>query len=318
MLRHGWTMGVWLLLLALMIWYATLIPSFGSREISFIIRSAMPFVFLAVGQAVIVIAGGIDLSVGAMMLLANCVAAQYMEEQSFGVVLLIAVLVLIGAAILNGFVGWIINKSQVPDIVVTLATSFVFSGLALMVLPNPGGATHPNFRWIFTGGETGLGTNFWPSVIVIAVPVAVTAWWLRRTRSGLSLYATGSNKTAAFLSGLDTARTKIVAYAVGGAFAAMAGLSQTAVTGLGSAVASIGSRATLNSVAAIVLGGIALTGGIGSIVGAVAAGIILFFFNPILTVYGIDSNQAQVIQGVLIGVVMMVAGLLQLRKMRAS
>jgi ribose transport system permease protein len=134
----------------------------------------------------------------------------------------------------------------------------------------------------------------------------------------LSLYALGSSRTAAYLSGLNTARARMTAYAVGGVFAALAGLATTAIIGRGDPRFTLGAYATLNAVAAIVLGGIALTGGIGSVIGAVAAGIVLFFLNPVLTAMGIDPNRAQVIQGLLIVLVMMVAGLLQLRRQRAS
>ncbi|MBA2336911.1 MAG: ABC transporter permease, partial [Acidimicrobiia bacterium] len=309
---------VWLLLLALVGWYATLIPRFGSFEITSIVKNGLPFAYLAVAQAVIVIAGGIDLSVGAMMVLTNSVAARYMEGQPLAVTLLLGVIVIVGAAILNGSVGWIIERSRVPDIVVTLATSFIFSGLALLVLPSPGGGTSDGFRWLFSGSSSGIGTNFWPSMVALLIPVAVVAWWLGTTRPGLSLYALGSSRTAAYLSGSDVRRSKMVAYAVGGMFAALAGLATTAIIGRGDPRFSLGANATLNSVAAIVLGGIALTGGIGSVIGAVAAGIVLFFLNPVLTAMGIDPNQAQVVQGLLIALVMMVAGLLELRRQRAS
>ncbi len=315
---HGWTAGVWLLLVFLVAWYSTLIPRFGSFELASIVKNGLPFAYLAAAQAVIVIAGGIDLSVGAMMVLTNSVAAQYMDGQPFALTLVLGALIVIGAALLNGTVGWIIDVSRVPDIVVTLATSFIFSGLALVVLPSPGGSTSDGFRWMFSGSTTGIGSNFWPPLVAMAIPVAVAAWWLGRTRPGLSLYALGSSKMAAYLSGLNTTRTKIVAYAIGGAFAGLAGLATTAIIGRGDPRFSLGANATLNSVAAIVLGGIALTGGVGSVMGAVAAGIILFFLNPILTAMGIDPNRAQVIQGLLIVLVMMVAGLLYLRRQRAS
>ena len=113
-------------------------------------------------------------------------------------------------------------------------------------------------------------------------------------------------------------RAKIIAYAVGGALAAMAGLATVAITGSGDPRFSIGSNATLNSVAAVVLGGVALTGGVGSVIGAVAAAIIVFFLSPILSAMGIDPNSAQVVQGTLIALVMMLAGLLALRRRRAE
>jgi ribose transport system permease protein len=314
--RFGWTVGVWLLLLLMIGWYATLIPSFGSFTITSIAKNSLSTVFLAIGQAVAVIAGGIDLGAGAMMVLANSVSARFMEGQALGTTAVIAVGVLAGAAILNGLVGWIIVRSRVPDIIVTLSTLFVFSGVALMVLPAPGGGTSGGFRWIFTGSTSGVGTNFWPSLVALLAPMALVALWLRRTARGLSLYAVGSDADAAYLSGVKTARAKITAYALSGAFAALAGLAITAITATGDPRFTNASNGTLNSVAAVVLGGIALTGGVGSVIGAVAAGVILFVLYPILTAMAIDPNTAQVIRGVLIVAVMMAAGLLELRRRR--
>jgi ribose transport system permease protein len=308
---------VWLLLFALIAWYSTLIPRFGAFEVSSIVNNGLPFVFLAVAQAVIVIAGGIDLGVGGMMVLVNATAARFMLDQPFEVTILIAVLILLGAAVLNGAVGWVINVSRVPDIVITLGTLYIFQGMALAILANPGGGTSERFRWIFTGSEVGIGRNPWPATVMIAVPVLLVAWWMGKTRSGLSLYAVGSNRMAAYLSGIPAARTKVTAYAIGGAFAAMAGLATTAIAGRGNPNI-VGGTFTLNSVAAIVLGGVALTGGVGSVIGAVAAGIILFFLNPILTAMGVDPNRAQIIRGVLIVLVMMIAGLLEWRRQRIS
>lgn len=314
---HGWTFGVWLLFLGLVGYYSTLIPSFGSFQVASIINNGSPLVFLAVAQAIIVIAGGIDLGVGGLLVLSSVTAAQLMEGQPFAVTVLIALVVLAGAALLNAGVGWIITVSKVPDIVITLGSLYVFQGIALSVLPNPGGGTSEGFRWIFTGSPRGIGSNPWPAAVMITIVVLATALWLGRTRSGLSLYAVGSDKTAAYLSGIRAARVKIVAYAVGGGFAALAGLANTAIAGRGNATAN-GGTLTLNSVAAIVLGGVALTGGIGSVIAVIPAGLILFFLSPILTAMGVDPSGAQIIQGVLIVVVMMVTGLIEWRRQRLS
>ena len=316
--RQGWSIGVWILLVVLIAWYTLLIPRFGSFQIASIAKNSLPLSFLAVGQAVIVLAGGIDLGMGAMLVLTNSAAATLMNEQPLAVTLLMAVGIVLAAALLNGSVGWVINRSRVPDIVVTLATSFVYSGLALMILPGPGGGTSPGFRYLFTGSQTGSGSTFWPAIVMLVVPVMAVAVFMRRSRTGLSLYATGSDVNAAYLSGVDTGRAKIIAYAVGGALAAMAGLATVAITGSGDPRFSIGANATLNSVAAVVLGGVALTGGVGSVIGAVAAAIIVFFLSPILSAMGIDPNSAQVVQGTLIALVMMLAGLLALRRRRAE
>jgi len=316
--RHGWTAGAWLLLIALIVFYATLIPRFGAFQIASIAKNSMPLIFVSIAQAIIVIAGGIDLGVGALLIFSNAMAARMMDGQSLGMSLVIAALVIVACAALNGLVGWIITVSRVPDIVVTLATLFIISGFALIILPSPGGGTNEGFRAIFTGSTTGTGTNFWPSLAAMAIPMGLAAYFMRRTRVGLSLYATGSNPMAAYLSAVDTARAKIVSYAIGGGFAALAGLAALAITGSGESRFATASNFTLRSVAAIVLGGVALTGGIGSVVGAAAAGIVLFTLSPLLSAMGVDPNTAQVIQGVLIVLVMMVAGIIHLRRERAG
>ena len=315
---HGWTIGVWVLLAVLLAWYATLIPAFGSFTIASIAKNSLQTVYLAISQGVVVIVGGIDLGAGAMMVLANSISARLMDGQGFGMSMVISAAVLAGAALLNGFVGWIIVRSRVPDIIVTLATLFVFSGVALMILPSPGGGASGGFRAIFTGSAGGVGTNYWPSLAALVIPLAAVSVWLRRSPRGLALYAVGSDVNAAYLSGVNTARARITAYAIGGAFAALAGLAITAITANGDPRFTNAANGTLNSVAAVVLGGIALTGGVGSVIGAVAAGVILFVLNPILTAMSIDPNTAQVIRGVLIVAVMMTAGLLEVRRRRTE
>ena len=318
LVRNGWAIGVWLLLGVLLLWYASLIPRFGAFQIASISKNSLPLVYLAIGQAIIVIAGGIDLSLGPLLLLSNVIAARFMEDQPFGIVLLVALALILGLAILNALVGYLINLSGVPDIVVTLAMSYIWSGVALLILPSPGGGTAPEFRWLFTGSQAGIGGSFIVPLLMMVIPAVAVSLFARRSRAGLSLYALGSSSVAARLAGLDTRQAKIISFAVGGAMAALAGLATVAITGTGDPRFSVGANATLNSVAAIVLGGIALTGGVGSVLGVVATGVILIMLNPILVAMGINANTAQVIQGALIAGVMMVGGLVALYRERSS
>ncbi len=317
-LRNEWMLSVWALLGVLLVWYATLIPAFGDFQITSISKNSLPLVYLAVGQAIIVIAGGIDLSLGALLILSNAVAARFMMGQPLGVVVLIALAVIAGVGLLNALTGFVITRSGVPDIVVTLATSYIWSGLALWILPSPGGGTAPEMRWLFTGSASGTGGSFIPPIALMLIPSLLVALWARRSRQGLTLYAVGSSSVAAQLSGLNVRRAKIISYGIGGALAALAGLATVAITGTGDPRFSVGAAATLNSVAAVVLGGIALTGGSGHIFAVVATSVILIMLNPILIAMGINSNSAQVIQGVLIAGVMMVGGLAALLRERAS
>lgn len=314
--RHGWPAGVWLLLLVMVGWYATLIPVFGDFQVTSIAKNSLPAVYMALAQGVVVISGGVDLGVGALMVLSSSVAATLMEGQPFWVTLLIAVGVVAGAALLNGIVGWVVAVSRIPDIVVTLATLFIFTGIAIMVLPSPGGGTSGGLRYVFTGAEAGIGSNFWPPILMIAVPTLLFATWLTRTRQGLSIYAVGSDQNAAMLSGASVLRAKITAYATGGAFSGLAGVALVAIANSGDPRFDNAVNGTLNSLAAVVLGGIILGGGVGSVVGAAGAGIVFFTLSPILTAMGVDPNTAQVARGVVIVAVMVVAGLLQIRRWR--
>lgn len=318
LIRNGWVFGVWLLLAGLLVWYANLIPKFGAFQISSISKNSLPLAYLAIGQALIVIAGGIDLSLGALLLLTNTIAARFMDGQPLVIVILVALATIAFISLLNGLVGYVINRSGVPDIVVTLATSYIWSGVALWVLPSPGGGTAPELRWLFTGSTAGIGGSYLVPIVMMIIPAMLVFLFSRRSRLGLSIYAIGSSPVAARLAGIDVARAKVAAYALGGAMAAMAGLATVALTGTGDPRFSVGANATLNSVAAVVLGGVALTGGTGSVLGVVATAIILIMLNPILTAMGILANNAQVIQGVLIAGVMMVGGIATVLRERAS
>jgi ribose transport system permease protein len=264
-------------------------------------------------QTVIVISGGIDLSVGAMMVLTNCIAARLMLDQDLGTVVLVALLVLVVAMVLSGLIGTVIVVSGVPDIVVTLAASFILAGLALIVLDGPGGGTHPRFQELLVGGfDQPLPAMAWLAGVFLVVWVP-----FKRSRFGIATYAVGSDRAAAFLSGLNVARSRVVAYVLGGFFSGLAGLVTTAFTGSGEPRASIGATATLTSVAAVVLGGVALLGGSGTLLGPILAAFCLALIAPLMLGLGWDPNYAEVARGVIIIVVVMIGGLLQIpRRLR--
>ena len=308
--REGWTLGVAVLFAVLLVWRITQVPQFGPFEVRTITAGTMPLAFLAMAQSIIVISGGIDLSVGAQMVFANCLSALWMEGHGFGACLGIAVAVLAVNVLLAAAIGGIITVSGVPDIIVTLAASFTISGLALFIIGGPGGGASIDFQHVVAGPLD----NFWPSVLW-TIGALVLVWLpLRLSRTGLAIYATGSNRNAAFLSGVSVARTRVTAYAFGGLFAGFAGLVITASTGGGEPRATIGANATLNAVAAAVLGGVALTGGVGGLVGPVLAAMCLTMIPAIMLGLGWDPSNAETARGVIIILVVLVAGLLQARR----
>src|SRR5438128_5784623 len=220
-------------------------------------------------------------------------------------------MILAGAAA-GAFTGSLITLSRVPDIVVTLAMLFVWAGLALQILEIPGGGAPQKFI------DLGIGTSFskyLPTSALILAGALLLIWVpIRWTKPGLAIYAVGSNRNAAYLAGIGVAKTRIGAYALGGGVAAMGGLTLTATSGIGDPNA--GSIYTLNSVAAAVLGGVALVGGVGGLIGSIAAAGILTLVKTILILRGENPNYAQVYQGAIIIVVVMLGGLLARRSAR--
>jgi ribose transport system permease protein len=308
--RHGWTIGVYVLLAILMVLYIIVSPIFQSFDLGSIVIGALPLAFAAMAQAVIVISGGIDLSLGVIVAVINVIAASLMENQSFATSMLIAfglMAVGVGIGVIN---GGLIVLTGVPDIVVTLAMSFVWGGVALLIMRTPGGGAPEDFQLL----GTGTFVSAWIPAGIVVIAVILAAVWLpvRWRRPGFAIYAIGSNRERAYLSGVNVRRTRVLAYAIGGFFAALGGLAATATTGIGTPYA--GDFITLNSVAAVVLGGVTLAGGKGGLVGPVAAAFCLTLVPSIMVFQGIDPNYGQVIQGALIVVVVMLGGLLLLRE----
>jgi ribose transport system permease protein len=238
------------------------------------------------------------------MSLTNVIAAQAMVDASFPGSLGISLLLLLGGALIGAATGVAITVTGVPDIIATLATGTVWGGLAIKIMPTPSGGVPSGFANLLTGGVRSSG--FPVGVIVIALAALVLWLPVRLTRPGLALYALGSNRTAAFLSGVSVSRTRVLAYALGGMFAVLGGLALTAGTQNGSARS--GDQYTLNSIAAIVIGGVALTGGRGGMAGPIAAAFVLNLLTAILGFLNVNPNYSQVIQGVVVVEAVMIGG----------
>lgn len=310
--RNMWTLGLLGILIALLIVTKIIQPSYGPAAIQGLAISVLPLAFAAVAQTFAVLGKGIDLSVGSMMAFTSVVAAATMEDRGEGFAVLVVIGVLLLGVAIGAVNGALVVFTKVPDIVVTLAMLFVWAGAALLVLQRPGGASA---EWLsgLTSGH--LLTDWVPKAAVVLV-VAIAVIWLpiRRSRAGLSLYAVGSDALAAFRSGVSVGRTKIFSYMLCGLFAALAGLSLTASTGIGSPVP--GPTYTLMSVAAVVLGGVSLAGGRGGVFGPVIAVVVLSLLRTDMTFLNVNTNLATVAQGVILVGVVMVGSLIELLRER--
>lgn len=308
---NAWTLGL-IAFLGLLIAITKLIqPSYGVSGIQNLAISVLPLALAAVGQAIVVIAGGIDLSIASMMALTSVVAATQMKDQPTEVTVVVAIGVLALGLVLGLVNGGVVVLTRVPDIVVTLAMSFVWAGFALLVLRVPGGA---GADWLKDLAKGFVGIEWIPKPALVLILIVAIVWIpVRRSRLGLSIYAIGSSQLAAFRSGVSVGRTKVAAYMLTGLFSACAGLALVASTSVGTPLPG---GYTLLSVAAIVLGGVSLAGGRGGIVGPIVAVMILSLMQTDMTFLGVNPNLATVAQGaILIGVVML-GSLTQLRRVR--
>ena len=318
--NNRWTLALAIVLALLLLATKLLRPDFGISGIDSLARAALPFALATVGMAIVVIAGGIDLSIAAMMAVSSVTAAILMNGASDTQSIFIILFVLVLGAAMGAINGSLIVLTRVPDIVVTLAMLFVWQGVALLILNAPGGGAAPWLREMIVGGIQlpaipANVTNWIPKSSVFLFACVAIVWLpVRRSKLGLMLYAIGSDKLAAFRSGVPVGSVRIAAYALAGLFAALGGLAVTMSTGIGEPIPG---PYLLASVAAVVLGGVVLAGGRGGIVGPILAVFILRLVRLDLTVLSVDPNVTTIIEGVIMVSVVMLGGVLMMRDTKA-
>jgi len=307
--RNTWTLGLIGILVLLVVVTKIIQPSYGPAGIQGLAISVLPLALAAVAQTCAVLARGIDLSIGSMMALTSVVSATLMADRSEGFAIIVVIGVLVLGLILGTVNGALVVFTRVPDIVVTLAMLFVWAGAALLVLNTPGGGSA---QWLSALTRGALFSQWVPRAGVALLVIVGIIWIpIRRSRLGISLYAVGSDPLAAFRSGVSVSRTKIFSYMLAGLFSAIAGLSLTATTGIGTPVPG---PYTLMSVAAVVLGGVSLAGGTGGVFGPIVAVVILSLLRTDMTFLNVDTNLATVVQGLILVGVVMVGSLIQMRR----
>ncbi len=252
--------------------------------------------FVAMAQTLVVITAGIDLSVGMIFVLTNCLASWLVVgtpgETALGVVAVLLTGILCGA--LNGA---IVIYGRLQPIVATIATGAVFFGLALLLRPFPGGSVNEDLADALTGKLFG----FLPASLV-ALLVVVLVIWVPFSRSiyGRAAYAAGSAELAAYMSGVPIRRGKFLAYTLAGLLAAIGGLFLTFFTYTGEAAYASGNAYTLFSIAAVVLGGVSLFGGRGSAIGAIFGALAFRTIGDLLFVFDFDPLWQPLFQGIIL------------------
>jgi ribose transport system permease protein len=274
-------------------------------------RVFLPLILLAVGQTFVMLSGGIDISVGGIVSIVNVILATRigMEGstelmwQYTAVALLVAVL----AGAINGF---FIAFLRLQPIITTFATGFLYAGFALYILPFPGGGIPRGISELYrTTTQLQLPLAFFIIAIILLI-----WWYIRSTRYGRYLYAVGGKAEAAYQSAVPVRRVIFSTYVISGLMAGFAGLAITMLSGSGNA--EIGAAMTLSAITAVVIGGTALSGGIGGVAGSIMGAIILGLINNIISFASINTWWETLIKAVIIVVALATPGAIDLIRRR--
>ena len=288
-------------------------PGFGSyNQILAMLRVASFLGFIAIGQTIVILSGGdgIDLSVGKVATLGAIVASKIMEGSNDNLVLGILIPLAVGCTI-GFFNGLGILLLRIPPFVMTLGMSGVVTGLILAYTGGvAGGRSAPaltalvNGRWLF---------NI-PGVLYLwVIATILVTIFLRRTWTGWNIFAVGANRTAARLSGIPVTRTVLLSYVLSGYFAVMGGLMLLGYTE--TVFLNLADNLTLPSVAAVVIGGTLVAGGIGGYVGSAIGAVLLTVLSSFLTTINMPESGRIIINGVVLILLLAVYG--RQRKLRA-
>jgi ribose transport system permease protein len=290
---HMDVLGLCALLAIVLVLYQRLDPTLlDPSTITILSAQFLPLILAAVAQTIVMLTGGVDLSLGPVLSLGMAVFAVTATDGTTGVLaamaLALAVTVAAGAA--NGV---LVAHAGLPPIIVTLAASFLWTGVTLIVLPQPGGHVPAGLVSAYNLGWGGI------ALPALAIIVALALWKLvRTTRFGLALYAVGGNEHGAYASGIDTRRVKILAYGFAGLFTGLAGIGLAIQTGSGDP--NIGAPYTLNSIAVAVLGGISFFGGVGRMRATLLGALLLGLLTNLLLFTGISTFYQLILQGVVL------------------
>jgi ribose transport system permease protein len=251
---------------------------------------------VAMAQTFVVITAGIDLSVGAVMVLTNCLASWIVVGSGASATLGVLGVLLTGLAC-GAINGLIVIYGRLQPIVATIATGAAFFGVALLLRPVPGGDVYGPLA----DGLTGRVFEVVPASLVVLAAVVVIIWIpYSRSAIGRAAYAVGSSESAAYMSGVPVGAAKFFAYVLSGLAASLGGLFLTFVTYSGEASAANANIYTLFSIASVVLGGVSLFGGSGSAIGAIFGALMFRTIGDLLFVFNLDPLWQPLFQGLVL------------------
>ena len=274
-------------------------------------RVFLPIILMAVGQAIVILGGGIDISVGAIASIVNAVLAVRVgldgSPQDMWTYALLSLSIGLLAGAINGF---FIAYLRLQPIITTYATSFLYAGFALYILPNPGGGIPANVTELYRS-STPLNL---PLAFFVILLVLLIWLYFRSTRYGRFLYAVGGRPQAAYETAVPVTWVQFSTYIISGLMAALSGIALTMLSGSGNA--DIGGPMTLNSITAVVIGGNALSGGVGGVTGPIMGAITLGVLQNIISFADIDTWWETFVRAIIIVVALAAPGIVNLFRRR--
>lgn len=264
------------------------------KNIFNILRQNASNLFLATGMTMVIILGGIELSVGSVIALSGCVAAGCVEFLGLPEIVGFAAGILVGALV-GMFNGFVICKTDIPPFIVTLASMNITKGIALVYTQgSPIRCMSDAFKF---PGAGYIGPVPTPVVLMIIVFI-IAAYIINRTKLGRHMYAVGGNAQAAKFSGINVQRVKFIIYTYTGIMAGIAGI--VIASRLYSGQPTAGDGAEMDAIAAVVVGGTSMSGGSGRIGGTLIGVLIIGVLNNGLNLLGVDSNWQFIVKGLVI------------------
>jgi len=302
-----------LLLIALLINLALQPNMFAKDTLNSNMRVFLPIILLSVGQAIVLIGGGIDISVGGIVSIVNTILATRVGLDGSPAQMWQYVLLSLFAGLLAGAInGFFVAYLRLQPIITTYATSFLYTGFALFILPNPGGGIPQSIAALYRDTTPlGLPLAFYIIAIVLGLWLYVSS-----TRYGKYLFAVGGRAQAAYETAVPVTLVQFSTYVVSGLMAAFAGIAITMLSGSGNG--EIGGSMTLNSITAVVIGGNAMSGGIGGVAGPIMGAITLGIVQNIISFAQIDTWWETLVKAAIIVAALATPGALNLIRRRRS
>jgi ribose transport system permease protein len=312
-LRQSYLFALLLLIIAVVV-NAALQPNFFRPSvISDNLQAFLPLMLLAAGQAIVIIGGGVDLSIGAIVSLADVLMVRTLGNNPSAAPVFQAIALALAAGVLAGLLnGLCVAYLRFQPIVTTFATSFVFSGMALWVMSSPGGNVPPGLIDAYQSNVLGVPTVLWVMIVVLVL-------WslLRSTRYGRYLYAVGGQSMSAYVTGVPVSLIRLSTYIFAGLMAAFAAVALVMSTNTGDPL--IGGPLTLESIVAVVLGGTRLSGGQGGLAGSFIGVVILSLILNIISFANVPTWWQTLINALIILLALTGPGIVALmRRRRAS